>query len=69
MPELPEVETVVRRLTEVLPGKTIIELSVLRDKSFQGNPSFLLDQQIKSISRRAKIICLHLTNEKIVLIH
>jgi len=69
MPELPEVETVVRRLTEVLPGKTIIELSVLRDKSFQGNPSFLLDQQIKSISRRAKIICLHLTNEKIVLIY
>ena len=37
MPELPEVETVVRRLQQVLPGKTINSLTVLKEKSFVGD--------------------------------
>ena len=36
MPELPEVETVVRQLNQVLVGKVVKKVEVLREKSFRG---------------------------------
>lgn len=69
MPELPEVETVVRRLNEVLPGNVIQQVSVLRDKSFQGNPENIIGATIKSVSRRAKIISINLNNDLSILVH
>ncbi len=69
MPELPEVETVVRRLNEVLPGNVIQQVSVLRDKSFQGNPKDIVGATIESVSRRAKIISINLNNGLSILVH
>lgn len=69
MPELPEVETVVRRLNEVLPGNIIQQVSVLRDKSFQGDPADITGSTIKSVSRRAKIISINLDNNLSILVH
>lgn len=56
MPELPEVETIVRRLREVTVGKTITGVAVLRQKSFIGSPDALIGAKVQDISRRAKIM-------------
>ncbi|HCR81441.1 MAG: Formamidopyrimidine-DNA glycosylase [Candidatus Pacebacteria bacterium GW2011_GWB1_47_8] len=69
MPELPEVETVARRLAQVLPGRTIKSVKVLRNKSFQGKPVWLSGKKIENVSRRAKMIRLHITGKRDMLIH
>lgn len=69
MPELPEVETVKQRLSEILTGKTISEIEVLREKSFKGNPQQVAGLCIVSISRRAKLLRVRLNNHFNLLIH
>lgn len=69
MPELPEVETIVRKLNEVLPGKILQEVTQLHPKSFIGDPQALVGQQITQVTRRAKIIHIHFQNELSLLIH
>lgn len=69
MPELPEVETVARRLAMVLPGKVIQEIRVLRDKSFQGEPQKFNQVTVNDVSRRAKILRIHLDHDQDFLVH
>lgn len=69
MPELPEVETVRRRLQEILPGKVIKNVQVLRAKSFRGQSQQLEGQEIQKITRRAKLIRFHLPNQLNLLTH
>jgi formamidopyrimidine-DNA glycosylase len=69
MPELPEVETIVRRLARVLPGRVIKRAEVRREKSFQGKPSWLTGRKITNVSRRAKMIRLHIEGKRDALIH
>ncbi len=69
MPELPEVETIARRLQEVLPGKTILNIQVLHSKSFFGDGGDLQDSQILKVSRRGKSITIHTSAEQDILIH
>lgn len=56
MPELPEVETIRKQLKEVLVGKTIIKVEVLRSKSFGGDPDTLIDWIIKDVQRKSKVL-------------
>lgn len=56
MPELPEVETIVKRLNGHLSGKTIKNISVYRDKSFVGDPMLLAGKKISQVRRQAKLI-------------
>lgn len=56
MPELPEVETIRRQLNEVLPGKKIKRLEVLREKSFGGDPKIIKGWEIEKVERKSKII-------------
>ena len=80
MPELPEVETVVRGLGQYLPGQTIKDVEILKPRSF------LIDEEIPrparddispvikglkilSLSRRGKGIIIHLTKGFCLLIH
>ncbi len=56
MPELPEVETIARRLRDVVVGKKIQKITVQRDKSFVGSPATLEGAAITGISRRSKVI-------------
>lgn len=56
MPELPEVETVVRRLTEYLPGRRLTRLEVRRAASWQGEAEAILNRPIERLRRRAKLI-------------
>ncbi len=69
MPELPEVETVRARLGQVLPGRVISQIKILRKKSFQGEPELILQEQIKAVERRAKLILFKLTGKYGLLIH
>ncbi len=56
MPELPEVETIARRLATKLTGRKIISVSVLRNKSWSGQSELVIGRAIQSITRRAKIL-------------
>ncbi len=71
MPELPEVETIKRGLGQVLPGLTIVDIEVLPDPRFHYKYDIAdaLDQSIVSIDRMAKVLILHLKNDKSMLFH
>jgi len=69
MPELPEVETVVRGLKRHIIGQTIKDVVIKDRRSFQGSPSTgsgtkkLRGLKIKSISRRGKGIIVSLAKQ------
>lgn len=69
MPELPEVETVRRKLQQILPGKIVSAITVLHSKSFQGQKQQIIGQPIQKVSRRAKIIRIYLPGEKNLMTH
>ena len=73
MPELPEVETVLVGLNELIVGKKI--KSVKKDwlKSFPNNNSLvnkhLIDAQIISLKRRAKVLIINLSSDYSLMVH
>jgi formamidopyrimidine-DNA glycosylase len=69
MPELPEVETIRQRLAERIIGKTISDISVFREKSFQGDHLLLLGATILDVGRKAKILQLTLAEDLFLLVH
>lgn len=69
MPELPEVETIKSRLSEVIIGQTIQSVEVLRAKSFQGDQTALIGSTIVSVERRAKVLSLELSSGYSLLVH
>ncbi len=70
MPELPEVETIVRQLQTVLPGKNIQKITVLHAKSFSGQASELEGKTIHLISRKAKTIAISFKrHDSLLLVH
>ncbi len=73
MPELPDVETVVRGLCKVILGKTIGSVNCLSPKINQDNyPGWLDDlqgKQIVSIGRRGKNILINLSGNKTLWVH
>ncbi len=69
MPELPEVETIVKKLDAVLPGRVIGRVKQYHAKSFMGDSQSLLGLEILKVTRRAKIIRIQLSNQLNLLIH
>jgi len=70
MPELPEVETIRRQLNEVLVGKKIKRVEVLREKSFGGDPKKLVGWEVSLVGRKSKLIEIYFKNkEEVVIIH
>ena len=73
MPELPEVETVVRGLSRLLPGQTIKDIEIIMPRSFLWNPDIkpteILGLRVLSLSRRGKGIIINLTKGYSLLIH
>ncbi len=69
MPELPEVQTIVNQLKEVLIGKKIVGVEVRLPKIFQGSRDQVLGSKIIDVQRRAKIIILKLDNGKNIVVH
>ena len=70
MPELPEVETIRRQLNEVLVGKKIKRVEVLREKSFGGDPKKLVGWEVSRVGRKSKLIEIYFKNkEEVVIVH
>lgn len=73
MPELPEVETIRRGLSELLPGRAITGIVSDYSKSFPNAPNdvqaFLIGTKIKQIKRRAKLLIIDLDSNYSLLIH
>ena len=71
MPELPEVETIVRDLARLLPGATIRRVEVLRPDLVDGDTAEgfakkLRGRKIQGVARRAKNIVVDLGAERLL---
>jgi len=71
VPELPEVETIVRDLARLLPGATIREVEVLKADLIEGDSpegfaSRLRGKKVRGVARRAKNIVMDLGGERLL---
>lgn len=62
MPELPEVETIKRKLKPNVISKTISDIKILSPKNFIGNICDVLDNKIISVERYGKVLVFQLVN-------
>lgn len=69
MPELPEVETIVRGLKKAIKGRQIKSIKVGVEKLFIGDSQKLVDAKIINIVRRGKNILIRLENDLTLAIH
>lgn len=73
MPELPEVETVRRGLSELIVHKTVADVTHDTPKSFPNTDasvsSFLIGSEIMAVRRRAKVLIVDLSTNYSLLIH
>jgi formamidopyrimidine-DNA glycosylase len=75
MPELPEVEIIVRELRGPLVGRRIVDVQTdwpkyfHRPKSEEDFRSCLQGRRIEGITRRAKYILIHLNQDHLLLVH
>jgi formamidopyrimidine-DNA glycosylase len=75
MPELPEVETIVRHLRKEILGRRIINFTSNTPRIFRDHKSFaevkkrVLNKKIESIERVGKNILLHLSGNTCLAIH
>lgn len=73
MPELPEVETVRRGLSQLLPGRQVSAVEFDWPKSFPNVPAdveqFLVGAKIVEIKRRAKVLLIELSSKYSLVIH
>lgn len=73
MPELPEVETIVRDLSSVLIGQKVVEARFLNNRIRENcdykRASILKGRQLKNISRRGKNIVFHFTKNIALICH
>ena len=69
MPELPEVETIRRGLTNFLKDSKITKVTILCDKSFVGPKNLVMNQKIIDIRRKGKALLVDLENDVTMMIH
>jgi formamidopyrimidine-DNA glycosylase len=73
MPELPEVETVMRGLAPVLVGRRIVQVDIRRSGlrfPFPGHfAASLQGRKIRGLARRAKYILINLDDGNLLLVH
>lgn len=66
MPELPEVETVRRGLSDFILNQSLQKIQILCDKSFIGKPTL---GKVKALRRFGKALIIDLENSKSFMIH
>lgn len=73
MPELPEVETVRRGLTNLVIGKTVLSVWSDNEKSFPNAAhdveAFLVGATIQEVRRRAKVLLIDLSTDYTLVVH
>lgn len=73
MPELPEVETVKRGLTELIIGKAVKSVNFDWPKGFPNTPNdvkqFLMSAKVIDVKRRAKVLLIELDSQHTLVTH
>lgn len=69
MPELPEVETIVRGLRGPLTGRRIVAVSALWKNSIRTSLAGLPGRRIESVSRRGKYLVFQLSDRHYLILH
>jgi len=69
MPELPEVETLVRQLREPISGKIIKSIKIYDKSRLKFSTKGLEGEQIKQIKRVGKEVCFDISNKHTLAIH
>lgn len=73
MPELPEVETIVRELRTAIVGRTITAVDVRLEKIAHQPVGYmrkvLVGKKIRSVERRAKVLIITCSNDYSIIIH
>lgn len=69
MPELPEVETIKRKLSPNIVGKIISDIEILSPKNFVGDKQDVIGKKIISIERYGKVLVIGMNNKKFLNIH
>lgn len=69
MPELPEVETIKRKLKPNIIGKIISEVKILSLKNFIGNKKDVVGKKIISVDRYGKVLVIRLSPNPYLNIH
>lgn len=73
MPELPEVETVKRGLSQIIIGRTVASVTHDNPKSFPNPPAgvaaFLIGAKVTAVRRRAKLLLIDLSTNYSLVIH
>jgi formamidopyrimidine-DNA glycosylase len=69
MPELPEIETVRLQLLQVLPGRVIKKIDILKPKSFIGNKRLAEGKKVTGVDRKAKMLLIDLEDATVLAIH
>lgn len=73
MPELPEVETVKNTLHELVHGKTISDVKIIREKNVENNPeefkNALIGATITHFERVGKFIIFHFDKDIVLISH
>src|SRR3989339_1734810 len=62
MPELPEVETIKRKLAPSIFGKIISEIKILSPKNFGGKKEDVIGKKVISVDRYGKVLVFQLVN-------
>jgi len=69
MPELPEVETIARRIAPHLLTKKLQKIVVLHQKCVRGSTTLVESACVTKVLRRAKLLLIHFDNGNSLLIH
>lgn len=73
MPELPEVETVVKTLKPIVLNRTILNVEIIRSCTVQGDEEVFINtlkgKTFIDISRIGKYIIFHLNEDKVIISH
>lgn len=69
MPELPEVETIRKQLSQEMIGAEIVGIEIRVAKIFVGNPESIYRDKIVKVSRVGKYLFIHLGSGKGLVIH
>lgn len=73
MPELPEVEVIARGLNDALKGRTVVSVEIPGLTRLSDTAEILvpgvLDQEVRRVYRRAKVLLVELTNNTTLVFH
>jgi formamidopyrimidine-DNA glycosylase len=73
MPELPEVETIVRGLAPVLTGRTFVDVFILDPRSVLGDDIVfqrdILGRRVTAVRRRGKLVVCELEGDLVLAVH